>query len=240
MTKPEVINIIHSLNRIPFIEDRLIISLYDYTGQWAQPYIDAGYPVILWDKKVEGCILEGLTTLFIQIEEAIECGFIPYGLLSATPCDDFAVSGARWFAEKDKPKPGFEPFENSVEFFTALAMVHFIILERFPSIKFWSLENPVGRIETLVPELKPFRKLLFNPCDFGDPYTKKTVLWGNFNHNLKKTPVQPEFVEYRKKDGSITKLAPQFGKTGGKSEKTKSIRSATPKGFAKAFFEANR
>lgn len=228
------------MNRIPFIEDRLIVSLYDYTGAWVQPYINAGYPVILWDKKVEGCILEGMSRLIIQIEQAIEHGYIPYGLFSATPCDDFAGSGARWWEEKDKPKPGFEPFENSVEMFVGLARVVFILLEVFPSLKFWTLENPVGRIEKLVPELKPFRKLLFNPCDYGDPYTKKTILWGDFNSDLKQNRVEPVFLEYKSKKGKTLRFAPQFGKTGGKSEKTKAIRSATPAGFSRAFFEANK
>lgn len=89
---------------------------------------------------------------------------------------------------------------------------------------FWALENPVGRLQKLRPQLgKPW---YFNPCDFGDPYTKKTGLWGNFNKDLKKTPVAPDPNSW------IMKL-------GGKSERTKELRSMTPLGFAKAFFEAN-
>lgn len=221
--------------KISFIEDRLIISIYDYTGQWPKPYIEAGYPVLLWDKKVEGCILEHFSWLCIRIDEAIEHGYIPYGLLSATPCDDFSGSGARHWLGKDIPCPGFEPFDNRVEFMVALAQVVFLLLERYPSIQFWVQENPVGRIETLLPELKPFRKLLFNPCDYGDAYTKKTVLWGKFNSNLRKTPVEPEFIIWGGK-----KFPKLFAGTGGKSERSKTIRSTTPAGFSKAFFEANR
>lgn len=65
----------------------------------------------------------------------------------------------------------------------------------------------------------------FNPCDYGDPYTKKTGLWGQFNTNLAKNPVEPT-------DNWIMRL-------GGSSERTKALRSATPPGFARAFFEAN-
>ena len=35
-------------------------------------------------------------------------------------------------------------------------------------------------------------------------------------------------------------FSPVSGKTGGKSLRTKNIRSATPRGFARAVFEANR
>jgi hypothetical protein len=212
-----------------FKEYKLILSLYDYTGEWAKPYIDAGYPVMLWDKKVEGDILD-----FDLLEDWL-MGYQDhvYGILAAPPCTDFAGSGARWWKEKDKD-------QANMDISCALIELVMIIKDMCPNIKFWVLENPVGRIEKLIPELKPFRKLLFNPCDYGDAYTKKTILWGQFNHNLKKSPVTPEFLEYKRKDGSITRFAPQFGKSGGKSERTKEIRSATPKGFARAFFEANK
>jgi hypothetical protein len=234
--------------RIPFIEERLIVSLYDYTGEWAKPYVKAGYPVILWDGKKEGDIIRNWGFLISEIETAVENGYYPYGLLAAPPCYDFAVSGARWFELKDSSKErcGHKDIaDNSVDLHILLVEIVFEFMHQVKhftghSFKFWALENPVGRIERLVPHLKQFRKLLFNPCDYGDPYTKKTILWGDFNADLKKTPVEPKFIEYKKKDGSITKFAPQFAKTGGKSEKTKAIRSATPKGFSNAFFEANR
>lgn len=222
-------------NTIPFKEDKLIISLYDYTGKWARPYIDAGYPVMLWDKKVEGDILEGFSWLCMKIEEAMSFGYIPYGVLIAPPCDDFAGSGARWWAGKDSQPPFPDDEWNGVDYSKALVEIALHLIDLFPTIKFWALENPVGRIEKLIPHLKGFRKLLFNPCDYGDPYTKKTILWGVFNHNLKKTPVEPVMYERGGKKGSY-----MWANLGGKSERTKSLRSATPKGFAKAFFEANQ
>lgn len=212
------------------VSKKLILSIYDFTGAWAQPWIDNGYPVMLWDKKVEGDILdERAAELWLRgYEEYV------YGVLLAPPCTDFAGSGARWWKDKDKNNP--EGLALSVE----LVEFGMFISALCPNLKFWVLENPVGRIETLVPELKEFRRMSFNPCDFGDPYTKKTILWGHFNSNLVKTPVEPEFTTYNGKDGRIVKMAPQFARTGGKSEKTKAIRSATPSGFARAFYEANK
>jgi hypothetical protein len=69
--------------------------------------------------------------------------------------------------------------------------------------------------------------MYFNPCDYGDPWTKKTCLWGEFNQPVK-TPVEPT-------EGS--KLWRMYG---GKSDKTKMMRSITPPGFAQAFYEANQ
>lgn len=208
------------------IRERLILSLYDYTETWPKQYIEAGYPVILWDKKVEGDIL---TDRFW--EEIMPYADYVYGILAAPPCTYFAVSGARWWKDIS---------DDDLNEMIALAEWVLMVKDWCPNLKFWVVENPIGRIDKLVPKLKPFRKLLFNPCDYGDPYTKKTVLWGEFNHNLPKNPVEPQFIEYTKKNGKITKYAPQFGRSGGRSETTKALRSATPGGFAKAFFEANR
>lgn len=206
-----------------FKEYKLILSLYDYTGAWAKPYIDAGYPVMLWDKKVEGDILD-----FELLEEWLS-GYYDhvYGIIAAPPCTDFAGSGARWWKEKDKD-------QGRIETSIALVELAMLIKQLCPNLNFWALEQPVGRVEKLVPELKPFRKYLFNPCDFGDPYTKKTILYGEFNNNLKKNPVAPEHIIWAGK-----KFPKLFAGTGGTSERSKTIRSTTPAGFARAFFEAN-
>jgi hypothetical protein len=194
------------------IGERLIISLYDYTETWPKHYIEAGYPVLIWDKKVEGDIL---TDDFMH-DVMIYSDYV-YGILAAPPCTFFAVSGARWWQNIS---------DDDLSEMIMLAEWVLMVKDWCPNLKFWALENPVGRIDKLIPELKPFRKLLFNPCDYGDPYTKKTVLWGEFNHNLPKTPVLPLY-------GSL------MHKTPGSSRQAE-IRSKTPGGFAKAFFQANQ
>jgi hypothetical protein len=87
---------------------------------------------------------------------------------------------------------------------------------------FWALENPIGKLVRWLG--RP--RLYFQPCDYGDPYTKRTCLWGDF-HIPKQCPVEP-------REGS------RMLRFGGRSERTKELRSATPIGFARAFFEANR
>lgn len=66
--------------------------------------------------------------------------------------------------------------------------------------------------------------MYFNPCDYGDPYTKKTCLWGMFNIP-ERNPVEP--IEGSK----MYLICPH--------EKRQEQRSVTPSGFAQAFFEAN-
>ncbi|MDI3187586.1 hypothetical protein [Pseudomonas paracarnis] len=74
--------------------------------------------------------------------------------------------------------------------------------------------------------ISPIR-LAFDPHHLGDPYTKKTLLWGRFNANLPIAPVEAS-------DGS--KMHRKFG---GNRLATKNARSATPEGFSYGFFMAN-
>ena len=65
------------------------------------------------------------------------------------------------------------------------------------------MENPVGRLRTFLERNLGCRpalaaalrrpRLIFDPCDFGDPWTKKTLLWGTFTVPEKR-PVAPERV----------------------------------------------
>lgn len=206
-------DVIEKESTIP-INERLIISLYDYTGNWAKEYINNGYPVILWDKKIEGDILSDKF-----IKEVMCYDDYIYGILAAPPCDDFAGSGARWWEEKDKDI-------ERIELAKALVEWVLIIKQLCTNLKFWVLENPVGRLERLIPEIKQYRKMLFHPHYYGDPYTKKTILYGEFNSNLPYDNVLPIYDNY------IHNLPP----TPDRKEK----RSATPMGFAKAFYKSNR
>jgi len=187
----------------------IIISLFDHSGSWSKPYREAGYEVIQVDIK-HG--VDILTWDYKGIDRSRV-----YGILAAVPCTDFAVSGARWFKAKDE----------SGETRRSIRLVEktMLIINYFKP-DFWVIENPVSRIHTLCPEIgKPL--MYFNPCDFGETYTKKTALYGKFNTGLKKNPVEP------------TEGSKMWALYGGKSERTKELRSITPPGFSLAFFEAN-
>lgn len=201
---------------------KTLLSLFDYSGNWARPFALNGWNVILWDQKHTS----DLYSRFSNIESACaeyfyENIFDNYGtvdgILAAVPCTDFSASGARWWKDKDQDGRTAKSLE-------ILNTTRAIIDLCQPD--FYCIENPVGRMHKLCPELgKP--KMYFNPCDYGDPYTKKTALYGDFNTNLIKDPVEPT-------EGS------KMLKYGGKSERTKELRSITPEGFSWAFYEANK
>lgn len=202
---------------------KTLLSLYDYSGNWAAPFARAGWNVILWDIKHT----TDLFSTFTDINDACADYFYEHifdnygtvdGILAAQPCTEFAASGARWWKQKDEDGRT----ESAVQMvYQTLRIIDLCMPD------FWALENPVGRLHKLVPELgKPL--MYFNPCDFGEPYTKKTALYGDFNTDLIKTPVDPV-------EGS--KMHRMYG---GKSAKTKELRSITPPGFADAFYQANK
>lgn len=189
-----------------------ILSLFDYTGNWVRPYAESGYTVVLLDIKHGQDIMTYDYTYLSGV----------YGILIAVPCTSFAISGARWFDKKDA--------DGRTEQSIKLVRRALEIVDYFKPV-FWCLENPVGRIHKLVPELgEP--QLIFQPYDYGDAYRKKTCLWGRFNIPPVTGAVKPLGVRRGVPDE-------WYSKVGGKSEKTKEYRSRTPGGFASAFYEVN-
>lgn len=198
--------------------DKVVLSLFDLSGQWSQPWEDAGYQVYRFDIQADPVVgdVNNFSTEFFGDWFGDFDGMDIYAVLAACPCTDFAVSGARHFAAKDADG-------RTV---ASVKLVHqtLRVIEYFkPAI--WAVENPVGRIQELG-GLPPWR-LSFDPNHIGDPYTKKTLIWGRFNADLPIAPVEPT-------EGS--KMHRQYG---GKSLATKNARSVTPEGFAYGFFMAN-
>jgi hypothetical protein len=197
--------------------DKVVLSLFDLTGQWVKPWAEAGYQVYQFDIQAnpDEDVLKFSTEYFMDNFGMFE-GAEVHAILAACPCTDFAVSGAKHFAAKDADGRTIKSVEivqqtlNTIEFFK-------------PAV--WAIENPVGRIEKLT-GLPPWRSS-WNPNHFGEPYTKRTLLWGRHNADMPIAPVEPT-------EGS--KMWAQYG---GKSQATKNARSETPEGFAYAFFMAN-
>ncbi len=151
----------------------------------------------------------------------------PQMIFAFPDCTDLAVSGA-----KHEGHTSLDSVEH--------AQMVGRMAEEFGAA--WMVENPVGKVSTLWRKPDHY----FHPFEYGgymtgleesfhprmparDAYTKKTCLWtGNGFVMPEKKPV------------------PHIGKfwgwayLGGKSEKTKQLRSLTPRGFARAVFEANK
>lgn len=187
---------------------RHVLSLCDFTGQWPAPYLAAGYRVTSIDLK---------TTGDLRLINPLDFGPV-HGILAAPPCTHFAVSGARWWQSKG-------PAALLDGLSVVDACLRFVALLR---PEWWVLENPVGRLKDYI----GLPSFAFHPCDYGDPYTKRTQLWGQF------TPPMPVFV-----GEDLSVAATQGSKMhrcyGGRSERTKTARSITPAGFAEAFFRCN-
>jgi len=184
---------------------KIILDLCGGTGAWSAPYRAAGYDVRIVTLPASDCRL-------------YEYPGQVYGVLAAPVCTHFSGSGAQYWPQKD----------SDGRTLAALAVSDAccrIVLVTKPS-GFWVLENPVGRLRKW---LGP-PSMYFDPCDYGDPYTKKTCLWGSFNRP-KQNRVEP--IKVCSQGSWLMKL-------GGSSERTKELRSVTPPGFAQAFFEANR
>jgi hypothetical protein len=176
-----------------------ILSLCDFSGNWSKPYEDRGYDVVRVDLK------HGQDVRLLEIPS-----YPVRGILAAPPCTHLASSGARWWAEKG---------EGAL--LEALAVVDACLrLVACLNPVWWCLENPVGRLSRY---LGP-PAMAFDPADYGDAYTKRTLLWGRFNPPLMR---KVEATEGSK----MHKLPP--------SPDRQALRSETPMGFATAFCEEN-
>jgi len=229
-----------------------VISLYDYTGEALKPWAEAGYTCHAFDIQHDEASLvdrfEGGGSISFHKADlhdhknlnAIFYAFAdkPVAFGMAFPvCTDLAVSGAAWFKKKAEANPSFQDEAVSHAVWCA---------EVFRNLKIpFFIENPVSVLATKW--RKPDHK--FHPYEYGgyiakddaqhplwpdyiadrDAYPKKTCLWtGNGFVMPPKVPVEPESGHSR-----------QHLKLGGKSAKTKNIRSATPRGFAIAVMAAN-
>lgn len=190
-------------------KQKIILDLCGGTGAWSKPYKDAGYDVRL-----------------ITLPDNDVRNYKPpknvYGILAAPPCTMFSLARTRAKTPRDL-KEGME---------CVTACLNIIWNCRYKNkLAFWALENPMGYLRQFLGK-PPF---IFNPCDFGDSYTKKTDLWGYFNFPKKK-PVELNEDQKQRNKINNRKLPSISDITGSKQADRRAI---TPAGFAKAFFNSN-
>jgi hypothetical protein len=240
----------------------IVISLYDFTGEALKPWAEDGYECYAYDIQHKGTMevfpdsggsihyehadLHDHNTLD-QIHDDFYTrqmdGGPPIVFGMAFPvCTDMAVSGAAHFKRKAEKNPSFQTEAVSYAMWCAK-------LFNSMHIPFF-IENPVSVLAT------KWRKPdhMFHPYEYGgyipydqmnhprwpeyiaprDAYKKKTCLWtGNDFVMPTKVAVDPEAYHGNGYSTSMMKL-------GGKSQRTKDIRSATPRGFAIAIHDANK
>lgn len=185
---------------------KIILDLCGGTGSWSKPYSAAGYDVRL-----------------ITLPHFDICNYHPpgnvYGVLAAPPCTQFSLA-------RTTPAIPTDFKEGMVLVNHCLRIIHESLYWHWsnyswPVFKFWALENPAGYLFAFLG--KPV--LEFQPWYYGDNYTKKTHIWGNFQQ-----PVD---------DRCQGRLHLSF-KDFVYDTKSAALKSITPAGFARAFFEVNQ
>lgn len=220
------------------------VSLYDMTGNMLRPWAREGFHCFCIDiqndgrsEQVGSGVIHFINANLRDPEaHANILALKPVFMTSFTPCDDLSVAGAKHFAAKRAKNPAFQ--QEALE----LALVAPTLADKLAIP--YMVENPVSVLATLW--RKPNHR--FDPCDYGgylpegdvhpswpdilparDAYNKQTCIWSGGWFVMPPTkPVTPVGKDY-----------PGWAKLGGKSQRTKNIRSATPRGFALAVKEAN-
>lgn len=227
------------------------VSLFDESGNMLRPWAEAGWEVHCFDllgepRRIDFLSGGSITWHQRDLTDRLAQGFIfslrPSFLTSFGPCDDLAVCGAKHFEAKRQKNPNFQ--QEALD----LWMIGPNLGRNIGCP--WIAENPRSVISTMwrAPDHK------FNPCDFGgylraddrhprwpeyieprDAYTKETWLWTGNGFVMPK----PRRVDPIMHESAGSKSNKAWKKLGGKSAKTKQIRSETPRGFAQAVFLAN-
>ena len=134
-------------------------------------------------------------------------------MIAHPPCTHLAVSGARWFKDKQ---------EEQIE---ALDFVRLLLDAPIDKI---ALENPISIISSRI--RKPNQ--IIQPWQFGHPESKSTCLW------LKNLPVLvPTNILPLPESGRWNNQTPSGQNKLGPSEDRWKLRSATYKGIAQAMAE---
>ncbi len=202
--------------------NKIILDLCGGTGSWSKPYRDAGYDV-------------RIITLPEYDVRTYEPPDNVYGILAAPPCTEFSVLNCIAAPRERNEDEGMEIVNACLA----------IINKCKP--KFWAMENPTGYLRKYLG--KP--KMSFQPWEYGDAWTKRTDIWGNYNvpekvyKDWKDVPKLPLYIRpNREKPNfaflhkSAIKDIPQLSEYNPKTDAE--FRAITPPSFAKAFFLANQ
>lgn len=203
-----------------------VLSLCDITGNFVQPWVDAGYSAILVDPQhgithVEGRVTRVAATVLEAMPLILDNLHRIAFVAGWPPCTDMAVSGARWFEAKRAADPAF--FAKAVSVAEQCRTV--AELTGAPYL----IENPVSTLSQVFG--KPshtFDPWQFTELEPGDNYTKHTCLWTGGGFRM------PEPCPIVGQDAPDNRI--HFASPGAERA---NVRSVTPMGFARAVFAAN-
>ena len=196
-------------------KDKIILDLCGGTGAWSKPYKDNGYDV-------------RLITLPKDDVRLYQPPKNVYGILVAPPCTMFS------FARTNAKLPrnlneGMNIVKHCLRIIWECQYRLDKDVQKYSPLKFWVLENPKGMLNWFLGH----PTLIFNPYDYGDNYKKRTCLWGYFKIP-EKTPIKCNKVKFDKL--KTKEIHSEFYGKLTRQER----RAITPKGFAGAFYKANK
>lgn len=184
------------------VAEKIILDLCGGTGAWSAPYKKAGYDVRV-----------------ITLPENDVREYAPpegvYGILAAPPCTMFSLARQNAKTPRD--------FAGAME--VVKACLNIIWQCRIAGrLKFWAMENPRGYLRQFLGH----PALTFKAYEYGDPWVKRTEIWGYFKMPIK-NPIGQLFIDHD-----------YIEKVNGSGMSRQAKRSITPPGFAQAFYLANQ
>lgn len=230
--------------------NKVIYSLFDGSGYMVKDWAEAGHKCYCFNSTsgdhggYEPVRIEHPNITYVECW--IDTGFLgflskagipnPDVIFAFPPCTDLTNAGSRHWAAKAAKNARFQDEAAAV---CRIAES----LGKWLNVPYM-VENPVGKLSSL------WRKpdVIFQPFQYGgylpeddehpafpsviparDGYQKTTCLW--YGNGF----LMPEVKSVLNSGNSN----PGWKNLGGKSQRTKLIRSLTPRGFARAVFEAN-
>lgn len=208
----------------------IAISLFDLTGVMLEPWLDAGYECHIFDiqhkagsfQRSDDMWLHGydLTSLPLALLELLKEDIVFVSCFP--PCNHVSISGARWFKGK-----GLRALQQSVSFFATSSE-----FSELSGAKY-CIENPMSTMSTYWRD--PDSK--FHPAHYSgyvgghEMYTKETWLWTGGGFEMPPKQMSNDLFD-EPDETYIHHQAP--------GEERANIRSATPRGFARACYESNK
>ena len=189
---------------------RVVLDLCAGSGAWSEPYERDGYDVVRVTLPKHDVRTWRVPTMWIQRRHVV-------GVLAAPPCEAFSL------AANGHGKSHERRFSSALEVVTACLRIVALVRPTW-----WALENPIGYLHRWLGTPRD----VWEPFEFGDPWSKRTGIWGDF-----RIPERGPFVKAKGAGPLCLECDPSR-----RREPRCSVaahRAVTPPGFARAFRKAN-
>lgn len=190
---------------------RIVLDLCAGSGSWSAPYERDDYEVVRVTLPKHDVRTWRVPTTWIHRRLVV-------GVLAAPPCEAFSLA-ANGHGSKHERR-----FANALEVVTACLRIIALVRPVW-----WALENPTGYLSRWLGTPRD----VWEPFEFGDPWTKRTAIWGDFE-----PPERGPFV----KAAGPGPACIVCGDSRRRKEprcSNPAHRAITPPGFARAFRKAN-